>query len=315
MLSPLISIIIPYYNAKSYIQECIDSVLRQSYSNIEIIIVDDGSVDNGLEKISLTPQLTIIHQQNAGACVARNSGLKAARGEFVKFLDADDYLEKDCIALQVEEVLKHDNNTIVYGNFTIVSQNTLKPVNTRIAPQNQTATLLFSDLLTTTPLHRKYMLEAIGGFDTRFKNGQEWNLHVRLAGKGYQFMHMDTNVYFYRVHTADGRISNKRKRHTDSSIAHEIDKVRFTGEALQSAVSGDMRPYISMRYWWVGRLALRHGLPSFANFAFNEAKSTYSNYKQKWPLYYKLLHTAIGANLAERVLSPIYEWFGGKYHK
>ncbi len=315
MHSPLVSIIIPYFNAAQFIEECVNSVLNQSHSNIEIIIVDDGSADNGLEKLAHMPQLTIIHQKNAGACVARNRGLEIARGEFVKFLDADDYLEKDCIALQVEEALKHDNNTIIYGNFTIVSQNTLKPVNTRIAPQNQTATLLFSDLLTTTPLHRRYMLDAIGGFDTRFKNGQEWNLHVRLAGKGYQFVHMDTNVYFYRVHMADGRISNKRKRHTESSIAHEIDKVRFTSEALQSTVKHNMRPYISMRYWWVGRLALRHGLIAFANIAFNEAKSTYSNYKEKWPLYYRLLHTALGTDLAEKVMSPIYERFGGKYHK
>lgn len=315
MHSPLVSIIIPYFNAAQFIEECVNSVLNQSHSNIEIIIVDDGSADNGLEKLTHMPQLTIIHQKNAGACVARNRGLEIASGEFVKFLDADDYLEKDCIALQVEEALKHDNNTIIYGNFTIVSQNTLKPVNTRIAPQNQTATLLFSDLLTTTPLHRRYMLDAIGGFDTRFKNGQEWNLHVRLAGKGYQFVHMDTNVYFYRVHMADGRISNKRKRHTESSIAHEIDKVRFTSEALQSTVAHNMRPYISMRYWWVGRLALRHGLIAFANIAFNEAKSTYSNYKEKWPLYYRLLHTALGTDLAEKVMSPIYERFGGKYHK
>lgn len=315
MSIPLVSIIIPYYNAENYIHECINSVVSQSYSNIEIIIVDDGSADNGMEKLAPMPQLTIIHQKNAGACVARNRGLEAARGQFVKFLDADDYLEKDCIALQVEEALKHDNNTIVYGNFTILSQNKLKPVNTRIAPQNQTATLLFSDLLTTTPLHRRYMLDAIGGFDTRFKNGQEWNLHVRLAGKGYQFVHMDTNVYFYRVHTADGRISNERKRHSESSIAHEIDKVRFTGEALKSAASGDMRPYIAMRYWWVGRLALRHGLTSFAKVAFYEAKSTYSNYQEKWPLYYRLLHAVLGANLAEKIMSPIYERFGGKYHK
>ncbi|WP_024931121.1 glycosyltransferase family A protein [Methylophilus sp. OH31] len=315
MHPPLVSIIIPYFNAASYIEECVNSVLNQSYSNIEIIVVDDGSTDHGVDKISHMEQLTIIHQQNAGACVARNQGLEAARGEFVKFLDADDYLEKDCIALQVEEALKHDNNTIVYGNFTIVSKNTLKPVNTRIAPKNQTATLLFSDLLTTTPLHRRYMLEAIGGFDTRFKNGQEWNLHVRLAGKGYKFVHMDKNIYFYRVHTADGRISNKRKRHTGSSIAHEIDKVRLTNEALQSTFAEDMRPYIAMRYWWVGRLALRHGLIAFANIAFNESKLTYSDYQEKWPLYYRFLHGVLGAHLAEKVMSPIYERLGGKYHK
>lgn len=315
MLPPLVSIIIPYFNAAQFIEECVNSILNQSYSNIEIIIVDDGSVDNGLEKISLIPQLKIIHQKNAGACVARNRGLDSARGEFVKFLDADDYLEKECIALQVEEALKHDNNTIVYGNFTIVSQNKLKPVNTRIAPQNQTATLLFSDLLTTTPLHRKYMLEAIGGFDTRFKNGQEWNLHVRLAGKGYQFIHMDKSIYFYRVHDAVGRISNTRKKQTEYSIMHEIDKVTFTHEALSSMGREDLSGFISMRYWWIGRLALRHGFNELADIAFNEAKSTHPRYKENWPLYYKILHALIGVHTVEKITAPIYAWYASRYFK
>jgi glycosyltransferase involved in cell wall biosynthesis len=315
MLSPLVSIIIPYFNAAQFIEECVNSVLSQSYSNIEIIIVDDGSVDHGLEKISPIPQITIIHQQNAGACVARNRGLEIARGEFVKFLDADDYLEKDCITLQVEEALKHDNNTIVYGNFTIVSQNKLKPVNTRIAPQNQTATLLFSDLLTTTPLHRRYMLEAIGGFDTRFKNGQEWNLHVRLAGKGYQFVHMDTNVYFYRVHNATGRISNTRKKQTENSMMHEIDKVTFTNEALAEMGRRDLTGFISMRYWWIGRLALRHGLKDLANLSFDKAKIIYPDYQEKWPLYYKILHALIGVHIVEKIMAPLYAWYASRYFK
>ncbi len=315
MCAPLVSIIIPYYNTENYIQECITSVVSQSYSNIEIIIVDDGSADNGLEKLALIPQLTIIRQKNSGACVARNRGLEVARGEFVKFLDADDYLEKECIALQVEEALKYDNNTIVYGNFTIVSQNRLKPVNTHIAPQNQAAKLLFSDLLTTTPLHRKYMLEAIGGFDTRFKNGQEWNLHVRLAGKGYQFVHIDKNIYFYRVHNAVGRISNTRKKQTEYSMIHEIDKVTFTDEALADMGRADLTAFISMRYWWIGRLALRHGFKELANIAFNKAKTIYPDYKEKWPMHYKILHALIGVHIVEKIMAPLYAWYASRYFK
>ena len=86
---PKISVIIPCYNAERYIQEAIESVLTQAYPEIEIIVVDDGSKDSSIEK--LTPYLDriiLIKQENAGACVARNRGLEVATGELIKFLDA-----------------------------------------------------------------------------------------------------------------------------------------------------------------------------------------------------------------------------------
>ena len=92
----LISVIIPAYNVSFYIRKCLDSVINQTYTNLEIIIVDDGSTDStGAicdEYMSLDNRITVVHQNNAGLSVARNVGLDIAKGDFIAFLDSDDWI-------------------------------------------------------------------------------------------------------------------------------------------------------------------------------------------------------------------------------
>ena len=100
----LVSIIIPVYNAENYLEECINSALKQSWQNIEIIVVNDGSTDGSLNVIAKfnSPNITLINQPNGGASTARNKGLKHANGEYIQFLDADDVLSADKIESQVK---------------------------------------------------------------------------------------------------------------------------------------------------------------------------------------------------------------------
>lgn len=88
---PTISVIIPAFNASSYIQQCIENMLSQTYKNLEVIIIDDGSTDNTSEIIKQYP-VKLIRQENQGAYVARNAGLAAASGEYLHFMDADDFI-------------------------------------------------------------------------------------------------------------------------------------------------------------------------------------------------------------------------------
>jgi glycosyltransferase EpsJ len=88
---PKISVIVPLYNAEKYIGECLDSVLSQTYKNLEIIVVDDGSTDKSV-KIVKSRKVKVIEQKNMGVSVARNTGIDAATGEFLHFIDADDCL-------------------------------------------------------------------------------------------------------------------------------------------------------------------------------------------------------------------------------
>lgn len=96
---PLISVIIPVYNVERYLRKCLDSVISQSYTNLEIILVDDGSTD-GSGAIcdnygTLDSRIVVIHQQNMGLSGARNAGLDCARGQWIAFIDSDDYIDKD----------------------------------------------------------------------------------------------------------------------------------------------------------------------------------------------------------------------------
>lgn len=98
---PLISVIIPVYNVKDYLPRCLDSVRAQTYQNLQIILIDDGSTDASARLCDiyakLDPRAQVLHQPNAGLSAARNQGLELATGKYIYFLDSDDYLEHDCL--------------------------------------------------------------------------------------------------------------------------------------------------------------------------------------------------------------------------
>lgn len=108
-MKPLVSVIIPVYNVQTYLNQCIDSVIYQTYTNIEIIIVDDGSTDNSL-RICLDYQekyknIAVVHQENKGLSGARNRGLAEAKGEYVVFIDSDDFVADTFVETLVATVL------------------------------------------------------------------------------------------------------------------------------------------------------------------------------------------------------------------
>lgn len=109
MISKLISIIIPVYNIEKYVERCIMSLCNQTYSNLEIIIIDDGSADNSLSicKNIRDSRIKIYSQINKGVSSARNFGLKVANGEYIIFVDGDDYLEKNMIEELHKNIIKY----------------------------------------------------------------------------------------------------------------------------------------------------------------------------------------------------------------
>ncbi len=315
MKFPLVSVVIPCFNSEKYIQQAIESVLNQDYKNIEIIVVDDLSDDSSVSllknfgrRISL-----VVNSRRSGACRARNTGLECSKGKYIKFLDSDDFLDTNVISRQVQLSETLNEKTIVYGNFSIFKTNSKKLVNTKIEIKNQVHQLLFKDILTSTPLHRRYMLEKVGGFDPRFDSGQEWNLHIRLASHGFTFIHDELNVYYYRVHDDAHRISNKRKKITEDKIRNEINKISMTANSINFNSQADLMALIAMKYWWLGRKALRSGLNDMAGICFNFSKSTTSDYKRFWPFYYTILTFILGLHFTEIILRPFYNQFGNKY--
>lgn len=114
--NPLVSVIIPLYNAERFVEETIESVLNQTYRNLEIIVIDDGSSDNSLQVANKYKSrgIKIFSQANRGASAARNLGIQHATGDFIQFLDADDILHPDKIKNQVCILINEDSNTLVF---------------------------------------------------------------------------------------------------------------------------------------------------------------------------------------------------------
>lgn len=112
MRTPLISVIIPVYNVEKYLRRCLDSVIAQTYQNLEIICVDDGSIDDS-EKICdqyavRDARIKVIHQENQGLSAARNKGLDAAEGEYIAFVDSDDYILEDMYKKMLDKLLNYN---------------------------------------------------------------------------------------------------------------------------------------------------------------------------------------------------------------
>ena len=116
MENPKISIIIPMYNVQDYIEKCVNSILKQKYDNYEIIIVNDGSTDNSYNMVKSidSSRIKIITKSNGGLSSARNEGLKYVTGEYIWFIDGDDYIEDDALELLVKNIKKEDYDVICF---------------------------------------------------------------------------------------------------------------------------------------------------------------------------------------------------------
>jgi glycosyltransferase involved in cell wall biosynthesis len=209
----LVSIIIPCYNGERYLEESINSALNQTYSRFEVIVIDDGSTDGSLEIIkSFGDKVRWESGPNRGGGGARNRGLELARGEWIKFQDADDVLLPECLAGQMahSEALAESELSFGYGVDLASGQRVSSEG--PAAGEEMVGFCFGHDILTPTVLHRRCALEAIGGFDESLAAGQEWNLHVRLALAGYRFVHFNACLFRYRDHQGLDRVSMRKKQ-------------------------------------------------------------------------------------------------------
>lgn len=136
MNKPVVSILIPCFNSERYIREAVESCLNQDYENIEIIVVNDGSTDQSIQKLKTfnDQRLKILHQKNQGASAARNKAYSNAKGKYIQFLDSDDLLSKTKVSSQVE-ILEKEKPGIVALSGTVYFQDHANPGSGRLADQ------------------------------------------------------------------------------------------------------------------------------------------------------------------------------------
>ncbi len=125
--NPLISVVVPVYNAENYLDGCIQSIMEQSYENWELLLVDDGSLDQSGVICDTWAQedkrITVLHEKNGGAAFARNQGVKAAKGEYIAFVDSDDLMEKNYLDYLISMALQYGAQIAVCGYRKVFPEN------------------------------------------------------------------------------------------------------------------------------------------------------------------------------------------------
>ncbi|WP_427978826.1 glycosyltransferase family 2 protein [Agarivorans sp.] len=184
-----VSVIIPAYNSASFIHKAIDSVLAQSFDDYEIIVVNDGSSDNTVECLAPYAEcLQLITQSNAGASKARNTGLQAAKGEFVAFLDADDLWRPYKLEQQVAAMRTCENWVACYTETSYKADE--ETLSQQVEQQSKRVTkdlqqvFLHPYLVTSSFMVRREVLNQVGYFDEDLKTAEDIDLYLRIAEQG-----------------------------------------------------------------------------------------------------------------------------------
>ncbi len=302
-----VSIVIPCYNNQDFIAQAIQSALSQNYSNLEIIVVDDGSTDNSWAVISefSDSRLLSFQQANQGACVARNLGLQRASGDFIKFLDADDVLAENIIAEQAAQLDLADPGAIVFGycfNFVGDISNIEKfPKVIRGVTDRFSVTLVLQTILTSCALYPVSYLRQFGGFDSAVTSRQEWALNLKLFMNDFKFQYFDSLVYYRRLHDSEFRISNRKHQ---SEI--ELKNLNDIFSSLPDCRDTDYLAAWSAVYWRVGRYILLNEGRYQADRFFEKARYlSPNNYKKYWAKSYRFAVSIFGLYLPEKIQSTL----------
>lgn len=201
---PQVSIIIPTYNHARFVAQAVESALAQTYADLEVIVVDDGSTDHTQAMLSgYGARINCIYQENQGLSAARNRGISAARGEYLLFLDADDLLPPNKLELQVPVLDAQRDCGLVYSGFQHIDESGTQVLH-EVRPRKQG--YLLKDLLHRSfffppgaAVVRRECLERVGLFDASFPAAADTDMWIRIARADYAFGYVDQPLFQYRV--------------------------------------------------------------------------------------------------------------------
>ena len=278
----LISVVMPCFNARRFVEHAVSSALGQDYENIELIVVDDGSSDGSrdiLAKLALAypGRMTLLHQANQGPYPARNLGLRHARGSFIAFLDADDYWATDCLR-KLHSAIESAEADLAYCGWQNVGEGAAgkEPY----VPPDYLATDPVPLFLRDCPwpihaaLSRRSLLERIGGFSTRLFSAMDYDLWLRVFAETRNIVRVPEALAFYRWH-GEGQISSTKWRQVmdawqvrrDFARRHSQLVAHISPAALRELLDGSVLSSAYAAYWKrdlvsaqrLFRVAARHG--------------------------------------------------------
>lgn len=218
---PLVSVVIPSYNRREYLIEAIESVLRQTYAPIEIIVVDDGSTDGSAEAArAFGERVRVIEQPNSGVSAARNAGISAAQGEFVAHLDGDDLMARDCVEARVGLLAADGGLGICVGSYRVtdskgVPTGRIDPPRTAPPGDHFRLALRGNWGATCGVVYRRRALELCGGFDPLLKVCEDWDLFIRICAR-FRFVYDPVPRADYRM--VGGSLSRDLLAMSDAAV-------------------------------------------------------------------------------------------------
>jgi glycosyltransferase involved in cell wall biosynthesis len=234
MSRPLVSVVIPAYNYGHYVTEAVDSVLAQTYPNVEIIVVDDGSTDETPDRLKpYLGKIVYIRQENQGLSAARNTGIRHARGEWIGLLDADDLWHPGKLEVQLAAADK-------FGPAGLVGSPVAQQMPERLAADPPVKRLTVADFLTSTPLTsssaliRRGCLERVGLFDTSLRSVEDRDMWLRVAAE-FPALQVISPCWTYRLHPGQMNRHPRRMRLSYSLVLARFFRQHPQWRRLESA--------------------------------------------------------------------------------
>jgi glycosyltransferase involved in cell wall biosynthesis len=258
-----ISVIIPVYKVESYLHKCIDSVLNQNFKDIEVILVDDGSPDNCPvicdEYASKDNRVKVIHKKNGGLSDARNQGIKTATGDYILFLDSDDYWEgTNALDNLVRTINQNQADVTLYGTKDInLVQNTANITrgfyniaalqkNKKTAVKSLFETAQFPGSAWVIAIKRSFVLENELFFITGIKAEDiDWLIHVFVKAQTFDAVN---DAFYMYIKNRPGSITNTSDAKSAKDILFSVSKWRTLLENNMTATNGYLLSYLASQY-------------------------------------------------------------------
>ena len=225
--APLISVVMPCFNAEDLLPRGIASVFNQTLSHLELIVVNDGSNDGSADILNAItdPRLKVVHQKNSGVCRARNKALSMAKGQFIAFLDADDYWEPECLSKLYQALATDSAAVLAYCGW----QNVGLPggAGKPFVPLNYETPTKPTDLFENClwPIHatltRRFAIEEAGGFDERILTSEDYLLWLKICTQ-YPIALVPVVLAYYQHHDGPQASDNVAKTAINHWLAQQL---------------------------------------------------------------------------------------------
>ncbi|MGN1420914.1 MAG: glycosyltransferase family 2 protein [Eubacterium sp.] len=253
MNTPLISIIVPVYNAEKYLDRCVESIVNQTYKNLEIILVDDGSPDNCPamcdEWAKKDSRIKAVHKENGGAASSRNAGLDIATGEYVGFVDSDDYIDLDMYEIMLNQIVENEADAARCGVVRELGNGKTEEWGTGnhdvIAVDNKQLLADIGEAVGILPVsqcNKLFKRSCISDirFDTSFKFAEDTLFNFMVAKNIQKMVYNDVDRYHY----VDNELSVTSNDISENNFdEHRVMDVIFSlanEEALPHCIKGDV---------------------------------------------------------------------------